>query len=1415
MTANRAYLGIDVGSVSVDAALVDARGVVLWDLYRRHKGEPLVVAAAAIDEALAKAPGGKVAGMAATGSGGKLVAELAGGQFVNEIAAAVRAVGHFYPEARTVIDMGGEDSKLISLEKASGGGLRVADFNMNTVCAAGTGSFLDEQAARLGLDIEGQFGDMALKSTTPPTIAGRCSVFAKTDMIHLQQLATPDYDIVAGLCFALARNFRSNIGRGKDFAPPVVFMGGVAANKGMIRAFHEVLELDATGLVVPERHGTMGAIGAALELVRAEGRAPEFRGAGPLREYARSHGDWEHHAPLPEQTYVRQIEAEPLRGANGGGPVDGYLGIDVGSISTNVVVIDGDGRVVSRRYLMTAGRPLEAVRQGLAEVSAELAGRVTIRGACTTGSGRYLTADYIGADLTKNEITAHATGAAFVDPEVDTIFEIGGQDSKYIRLENGAVVDFTMNKVCAAGTGSFLEEQANRLGVNVKGEFSDLALSARRPAVLGERCTVFMESNLNLGQQKGVPKPDLLAGLSYSIVSNYLNRVVENRPVGRRIFFQGGTAANRAVKAAFEAVTGKPITVPPHHDVLGAVGCALLARDWQRETGGKTRFVGFDLSARGYRMSSFECQSCSNNCEIHRVEIDGETRKLFYGDRCGKYDESRKGSAGAGLPDLFAERRKLLLETGAVGVTGKPRGTVGIPQMTFFHELYPFWRALFETLGYQVITSGDTNRKLIHGGLEHVTAETCLPIKAAHGHVADLLERGADYIFLPSMVDLPGLCPDMERSYSCPYVQSLPYILSSAMDVERKAKVLRPVVHLDRGFKETFRELVGMGEQLGVGRRELRAALKAAIRAQMRFSQALEARGRDVLALLPEDTTAIVIISRPYNGCDRGLNLDLPVKLRDLGVLAIPMDFLPLGSVDLARDWWHMYWKYGQKILAAAKLIAADKRLHALYITNFGCGPDSFILRFFAKELGSQPYLQIEIDEHSSDVGAITRCEAFLDSLKNVRRARRQSYRSFEGPVQVSSSEGRTVYLPYMDDHVYGLAAAMRAGGIDAQVLPMSDEESVRLGRKYTSGKECYPCIITTGDFLKKVGEPGFDPKRSSFFMPTAMGPCRFGQYNKFHRMVLDELGYRDVKLVVFSQGRGFHKDPGSLGTSFLRLGWSAVVATDVLGKLLREVRPYEKEKGAADRVYERALRRLERAIESRGDIIGSLLESREEFAGLPMDRASQRPRIGLIGEVYVRCHQFANEQTVRAIEDLGGEAVLPPFEEWLNYIAWERRTESRRERRWGGFLKELIADQIQRRDKDRILELFRGHIRGRLTERPTDEILELADRYIHSSVRGEMCLSMGRAVEYAEEDFAGVVNIAPFGCLPSTIVASLTRKFRKDHKSIPWLDMYFDGTRQTGTQTRLEAFMAQATDYARSGGNGGGAKRRSEAAKK
>ena len=590
-------------------------------------------------------PQAQIEGVALTGSGGKLLAKILDGFFVNELVAQSTATGTLYPDIKTLIEIGGEDSKLILLEKDESDAVRIKDFAMNTVCAAGTGSFLDQQAERLGISIENEFAELALKSAKPPRIAGRCSVFAKTDMIHLQQEGTPDYDIVAGLCWALARNYKSNIGRGKEFERPIAFQGGVAANQGIIKAFEDILDLEPGELLIPDHFASMGAIGAAMD-ARAKGKLKPFTGVEPIERFlANREVDFETLKPLKGDNYPIRIGTAEIPD---GQKVEAYVGVDVGSISTNVIVIDDANNVLARRYLMTAGRPLKAVTQGLLEVGREIADKVVVKGCATTGSGRYLTGEFIGADCVKNEITAHATGAASVDPEVDTIFEIGGQDSKYISLENGAIVDFTMNKVCAAGTGSFLEEQAQKLGVDIKGEFSELALNAQKPVHLGERCTVFMESDLNHHQQKGAAKDNLISGLCYSIVFNYINRVVEDRKIGKKIFFQGGTAYNRGVKAAFEAVTGRQIIVPPHHDIMGAYGAAIVAREEMsaRPEGERvSRFVGFDLTQRKYKMDAFECKKCSNHCEIRRVTIENE-RPLHYGSRCGMFDEESVHAKG-------------------------------------------------------------------------------------------------------------------------------------------------------------------------------------------------------------------------------------------------------------------------------------------------------------------------------------------------------------------------------------------------------------------------------------------------------------------------------------------------------------------------------------------------------------------------------------------------------------------------------------------------------------------------------------------------------------------------------------------------------------------------------------------------
>ncbi len=650
------YIGLDIGSVSTDIVVLDGDGTVLESRYVRTYGNPLKVTLAELEDVFETYTDGP-RHLGVTGNAGKTVAGVLGAPFVNEIVSQSMGAMHLFPGARAVVEIGGEDSKLIRLQPGNDGAGKVIDFSLNSICAAGTGSFLDQQANRLKVGIE-EFSRLALKSENPPRVAGRCSVFAKSDMIHLQQQGTPDYDIIAGLCFAMARNFKGTLSKGKDIERPIVFQGGVAHNKGMIRAFCEILDLEDGELLIPDNPGCTGALGAALHIMDADEDAV-IGSLDPLKTHIskKSTELAERLAQLHDDGYEIDTSCRELTDA--GTPVEAYVGVDIGSISTNAVVIDSDMNVLARCYLMTEGRPIEAVKKALFEVGDKVGDKVDVKGCCTTGSGRYLIGEFVGADIVKNEITTHARGAAAMDPRVDTIFEIGGQDAKYISLENGAVVDFAMNKVCAAGTGSFLEEQAERLDLKIEEEFGRTALSTDSPVKMGERCTVFMESDLNYYQHQGVPREDLVGGLCYSIVYNYLNRVLEDRKVGERIFFQGGVAFNRGVKAAFEKVTGKKIIVPPHQDVMGAYGAAIVAL---QDTQGPSAFRGFDLRETQYELKTFECKSCSNCCEIHRVTIQG-CPPLHYGSRCGKFDDQKKYRKGEHLPRPFEERQKFLLDS--------------------------------------------------------------------------------------------------------------------------------------------------------------------------------------------------------------------------------------------------------------------------------------------------------------------------------------------------------------------------------------------------------------------------------------------------------------------------------------------------------------------------------------------------------------------------------------------------------------------------------------------------------------------------------------------------------------------------------------------------------------------------------
>ena len=1389
MSSKDLVIGIDVGSVSVNLAVLNRSEDILETEYIRHKGRPMQTAAEAIDALLEKYTG-RISICAATGTGGRLVAEHLGGEFVNEVIAQSAATAKLCPEVKTIVEIGGEDSKLIFLKPADGGGASISDFQMNTVCAAGTGSFLDQQATRMSLTIE-EFGQLALKSETPPRVAGRCTVFAKSDMIHLQQKATPVHDIVAGLCFALARNFKSTVGSAKDIATPIAFQGGVAANPGIVKALESVLGLTPGELIIPSEFGCMGAIGAAITALRS-GNIPEsdFSGLSELRNGASSTIDASKDTPLsldisttPEDNSCAPAPAERI---------PAYLGVDVGSVSTNVVVMDKNKQVLSKRYLPTASRPIEAVRLGLMEVGEEIGSLVDIKGACTTGSGRYLIADFIGADVVRNEITAQARAAAEIDPDVDTIFEIGGQDSKFISLHEGAIVDFEMNKVCAAGTGSFLEEQAEKLGINIKEQFGNMALSASSPANLGERCTVFIETELVRHQQAGVSTEDLVAGLSYSIVRNYLNRVVGTKRVGNKIFFQGGVAANRGVIAAFEKVTGKPIIVPKHHEVTGAIGCACIAMD--EDKGHGSSFKGFDLSKKQYQITSFECKECPNRCEINRVVVEGE-KPLFYGSRCEKFDVDRRQKEGDSFPDHYAEREEMLL---APYTPQKPvpesAPKVGIPRSLLFYELYPFWQAFFKELGCNIVVSDSTTKRIIHDGAERSVAETCFPMKVGLGHVLDLLDKEIDYIFLPSVINMPLPDKRMTDSFVCPYVQSFVYTVKSAVDFDAAGvKVLQPVVWMQHDRKHRIKALMETGKLLGKTGRDVVRAVDAAEANLARFQQRLVDRGREVLSQLKPDEKAIVVIGRAYNTCDSGANLEIPKKLNKMGVRSIPMDFLPLDSVRLPDDWKNMYWRYGQKILSAAELVADNPQLYPIYLTNFGCGPDSFVHKFFRERLGSKPCLVMEVDEHSADAGMITRCEAFMDSLKTAKDVAENAH--FFQPLNIKHGSRRIVLIPNMSPHAFALAASLESCGMNAQVLPEPDDETLEWGRQYTSGKECFPCIVTTGDMVKFTKRPDFDRNKYAFFMGGSGGPCRFGQYNALQRMVLDQIGYKDVPIYAPNQAASFYNDIGIVGRKFLDQGWRGVIATDLLEKCLRETRPYEKVEGTTDAVFEKCISILYDAIKSSANLVPALKECRRRFESIEVDRTVQKPIIGIVGEFYVRANAFSNQDIVRKIEKLGGEVWAAPILEWFLYRNVRRSMRATLSGNYMLWFKNQLMDKYMKHQEHELTSVFAGFLRN-LHEPSSSQVLDMASNYVHRSFEGEAIMTVGKAIDFVNKDLSGIISIMPFTCMPGTISDALLKRVREDMGEFPFLNMVYDGVLQATSQTRIEAFMHQARQY-------------------
>jgi len=1357
------FLGLDIGSVNAKLCLIDEDGGIV-----KLDAEKITAnARSAVNTLLGRL--GELDNIVAAGVSGSgksvIPKEFNWGQYSSSLAIASGLLNR-HPDARTIIQIGGQSSFVIGLEDGLKKPWKVAS---NPLCAAGTGRFVEQQAYRLGISID-DFARLALQCRDrPPRIAARCSVFAKSDLIHLQQKGVSISAMLYALCESIARMVVS-LQKGA-FEEPVYFLGGVAANEAIAKALGEMLaarEGHPVAINVPEHSLHIEALGAALLSRDRRSSVSLLPEKGSQTSYFEM--------PQLEETPVPQSPA----GLKIKKPRSGYLGIDVGSTSTKAVILDESGKeVIAKNYLMTAGRPIDAVKQVFQNLLTDGAEKVKVRGVGVTGSGRYLVGGFVGADLIKNEITAQTRAAAEVDPEAD-IIEIGGQDSKLVIKRNGVVVDYQMNKACAAGTGSFIDELAEMLGVRVtNGEFAKLAFSAPHTIDLGTRCAAFMGQSVASALQEGVSLPVITASLSHSIAKNYLSKVLGNRKLGSKVVLTGAVFHNEAIVAAFrEQLEDKTLVVSEHREVSGAIGAALLVKEAIGRQ--KSRFKGLQkLIDSECNLTTFVCKGCDNNCTITQMRMAGE-RPTFYGSRCDRYDSAL---TQAKRETFFEQREKLLLKELKDEAAKGP--VVGIPRALLVYDFAPLLIGFLNALDARVVLSGKTTKEIIEKSVELAYTDSCFPMKLVHGHVAALQDR-VDYILYPAAIRLGLKEGDASQQYACPLVQASPFIACTVLALGDR--FLSPLFDFSLGDDEVIKNLAATAAKMGFSRRKGKKAAQAGIAAQKRFETELRTVGAKLLKQLSQsDQLGVVLLARSYMSQDSGANLGIAEKLAQLGVVPIPLDFLPLNTVNPEEFSDRPYWSYEGKYLAAAKIIAQDPKLYGLALTNFGCGPNSFILKLVEDIMSGKPMGQLEIDEHAAEAGLVTRLEAFVDTITSYAEAATEQevaaeeIRRYAPPIV---SDQKTLVLPYMAPFVSVIGTIMEACGSRAIVLPEPDERSLFYSNQLTSGTECLPYRVTLGDFLKFFYQ---NPERVNdveLAMVSAYGPCRLGKYALEQSTVLRKAGF-DVPMLTTISNNAYRDI--DVGPGFERIAMRGIFAVDCLDRLVWRTRPYEKEAGLADRLFDDYLEQIKQRIRRKEDFAGVIEQATGAFKSAIDPGLPRRPLVGINGEIYLRSNRFSNNNLVKVCEAAGLEVTVSSTGEWIKYASYRHLEDSIRFRKARKLLGSYLKNRYIEKNEHQLLNRAKA-----LADEPEPSIKQLLSRssiYLSPRCGSEAVLSIGSGVEWLENPrFAGVISVMPHGCMPGGIVAAMSEKLSQIYRK-PWISLTYDGIMETNNLTRINNF--------------------------
>lgn len=1252
-------LGIDIGSVSISIAEINAAKEVVKTAYEFHHGN----IAETLKNILNNFDFSGIRGIAATSSTPPIV--KVNSQYDNRLS-IITAARHFHKNFGSILIVGGERFGLIRFDDDG----NYLGFKSNTLCAAGTGSFLDQQAKRLNLSGIGELSERASSNKgIIPKIATRCAVFAKTDLVHAQQEGYSLEEICDGLCKGLAKNIADTLFKGAKTNPPILFTGGVSKNRAVTRHLQSIIGMD---IIADEMSCFYGAIGAALNLLDDAALQETLEAGSPddvliHRPLEKKH----YYEPLslrlsdyPEfdsvETYeyaefdtkdLYPVEVDIYRDLVPSVIYEIYLGIDIGSTSTKALLMSKDREVLAGFYTRTAGRPVLAVRKLFASIDDVMKRKklnVKIIGAGTTGSGRKFSGKIIGADMVIDEITAHARAAVELNPEVDTIIEIGGQDSKFTTLINGRVTFSAMNNVCAAGTGSFIEEQAQKLRCPLS-DYSSRTEGKRAP-ISSDRCTVFMERDINHYLNEGYSVDEVLASVLHSIRENYLMKVAIENSIGNNICFQGATAKNKALVAAFEQRLGKPIHVSRYCHLTGALGVALMLREQEVQESG---FKGLKLYKKHIPVQSEVCDICTNHCKITVADIEGE--RVAYGFLCGRdYDSTKYVSNNISGFDLLKERKRVFSLKGAdeyeEGIT------IGIPAAVHMYDDLPLWKSFFEQLSIKTMSS-ESFSESVKEGKRLAGAEFCAPMTSLYGHVKYLLER-ADYVFLPFYLERHKKGKEMRRAF-CYYTQFSPSLVSQVASPDDRDRFLMPLVHyLYNSFYvkvQLYRTLRPFLKNKA-GFLDVSSAYDRAVAFRESCSNKLkEIYKRE--AKTPDDIH-VVFLGRPYAILSRTMNAGIPDIFASLGIKTFFQDMLSyeredVESLEMLCD--ELRWHYVSEIMKSAQFIARSRGAYPVYVTSFKCSPDSFALEYFKKlmEAHEKPYLILQLDEHASRVGYETRVEAAIRSFRNhylsVKSEKVEKTAAY-GPSLIPAKErdlsGKTLIIPNWDNLSLTLMIAnLRSAGIDARLLEETST-SIQKSLRYNSG-QCIPLTIIAQEFIDYVEKHGLDPAKTVLWMLDTNLACNIRMYP------------HHIKHIISSYGKGMSEAGVYTGKlSFMDISIKLPVDTYLaymFGGLVRKmgcrIRPYEKEKGATDRIIKKSIDIMADAFLGNRSKESAVAEAVSYFEGIETHNG-QRPKIAIFGDMYVRDNDVMNQDLVHFIEDNGGEVITTPYSSYVKMIS-------------------------------------------------------------------------------------------------------------------------------------------------------------------